>query len=224
MKKIKVIITGATGMIGKAALIECLESDKVASVLVVNRKSVAVQHPKLKEIIHKDFFNLDSIKAELSGYDACFFCLGISSIGMNEATYYKITYELTEQFASTLYRLNPNMVFNYVSGQGTDSTEKGRVMWARVKGKTENMVFNKGFKDAYAVRIGGVWPVKGVRSKTGWVNAIYTIMKPFAPLFRRGSSLVDSSTVGLAMINSVFHPQENKILRNKELQVLGNLD
>lgn len=217
----KVIITGTTGMIGKGVLIECLESSAVESILIINRSSVNIQHPKLIEIIHKDFSNLDSIKSELTGYDACFFCLGISSMGMDEKSYAKITYDVTEAFATTLHKLNPNMVFNYVSGAGTDSSEKGKSMWARVKGKTENMIFSLGFKDAYAFRIGTVFPVKGVKSKTGWINILLTIFYPILWLINKISPMVKSSTVGLAMINSVLHPQVNKLLENKDVKALA---
>jgi len=217
----KVIITGTTGMIGKGVLLECLESDSVEEVLIVNRSSVNMEHTKLKEVLHKDFTKLAGIKNELSGYDACFFCLGISSIGMDEAAYTKITYNITEAFATTLHSLNPNMVFNYVSGAGTDSTEKGSSMWARVKGKTENMIFNMGFKDAYAFRIGTVFPVKGVKSKTGWINILLTIFYPILWLINKISPMVKSSTVGLAMINSVLHPQVKKHLENKDVLALA---
>jgi len=218
-----VIITGATGMIGKAVLIECLESDQVDAVLIVNRSPSEIEHPKLKEIIHKDFSTFDAIRDQFEDYDACFFCLGVSSIGMDEKKYHQITYQITESFVETLFQANPKMVVNYVSGTGTDSTENGSVMWARVKGKTENMVLNKGFKDAYAIRIGAVFPVKGVRSKTGWVNTVYFMVKPIYPIIKNIASIIESSAVGLAMINSVLHPQEKKKLENDDLLKLANL-
>jgi len=217
----KVIITGSTGMVGKAVLIECLESPIVESVLVINRVSVGIQHPKLYEVLHTDFTNLDPIKNKLKGYDTCFYCMGVSALGMSEKNYYRITYTMTETFAKTLHVLNSNMVFDYVSGTGTDSTEKGRVMWARVKGKTENMVFNQGFKDAYAFRPGAILPEKGVKSKTGWYNAFYCILKPFYPIIRKMDSVISSSTIGQAMINSVMHPQELKILENRDINSLA---
>ena len=216
----KVIITGSTGMIGKGVLIECLESEQIDKVLVLNRSSVEVAHPKIRVIIHRDFLNFETIKEDLSTYDACFFCLGVSSIGMNEKDYTKITYSITKALADTLYELNPDLVFNYVSGQGTDSSEKGNLMWARVKGKTENMILNKGFKDAYAFRIGAVLPVKGVRSKTGWVNAIYFIFKPLLPILKKPFSIIESSEVGQAMINTLFHSTDSKILDNNAIKVL----
>jgi len=217
----KVVITGSTGMIGKGVLIECLENEAIDQVLVINRSSVEIQHPKLKEIIHQDFQNFDTIKEELENCDACFFCLGVSSIGMDEEAYTKITYSITEALANTLQEVSPNLVFNYVSGQGTDSSEKGRLMWARVKGKTENMILDKGFKDAYAFRIGAVLPVKGVKSKTGWVNAVYFIFRPLLPILRKPFSIIKSSEVGQAMINTLFHSTVSKILDNKAIKALA---
>lgn len=217
----KVIITGSTGMIGKGVLIECLESEQIEKVLVINRSSVEMEHPKLREIIHKDFLNFNSIKEDLKGYDACFFCLGISSIGMNEKDYTKITYSITKALADILYEISPDLVFNYVSGQGTDSSEEGSLMWARVKGRTENMIFNKGFKDAYAFRIGAVLPVKGVKSKTGWVNAVYFIFRPLLPILRKPFSIVNSAEVGQAMMNTLFDSTDSKILDNKAIKTLA---
>jgi len=220
--KIKGIITGATGMVGKSVLLECLESDKVESVLVINRKSIQLIHPKLKEIIHTDFNDLSSIKGELAGYNACFFCMGVSVIGLSEEKYSKITYDITTHFTSILHNLNPEMVFNYVSGTGTDTSEKGNTMWARVKGKTENMVLNKGFKDAYMFRPGAIIPEKGIKSSTGWYNAVYVVMRPFFPLLKKMDSITTSSKLGLAMINSVLYPKELKHLENKDINALAS--
>jgi nucleoside-diphosphate-sugar epimerase len=137
-KNIRVIITGVTGMVGEGVLHNCLQHSDVTQVLVITRKPSGVLHPKLKEIIHNDFYDLSPIRHDLAGYNACFFCLGVSSVGMKEADYFKLTYTLTMHVASTLSALNPDMTFCYISGAGTDSSEKGRSMWARVKGKTEN--------------------------------------------------------------------------------------
>ncbi|MDZ7605951.1 MAG: epimerase [Cyclobacteriaceae bacterium] len=217
----KVIITGTTGMVGKGVLLECLESAAIEKVLVINRSSIKIEHPKLEEIILPDFLKVDTIKTQMKGYDACFYCMGISSIGMNEATYTKITFETTKAFADVLYEVNPRMVFNYVSGQGTDGTEKGNIMWARVKGKTENMILNKGFKDAYAIRLGGLLPEKGIKSKTSLYNAIYSIIRPFIPLFRNSPSIINTSRFGKAMINTLIYPSINKVLTNKDLNLLA---
>jgi len=219
--KINAIITGTTGMVGKSVLLECLESANVESVLIINRKSINLTHPKLKEIIHTDFYDLTSIKQELKDYNACFFCLGTSAIGKNEAQYSKITYELTSHFASTLYELNPKMVFNYVSGAGTDSSEKGKTMWARVKGKTENMILNKGFKDAYMFRPGIILPEKGVKSSTGWYNVFYILFKPLFPIMKFSKNITTSSKLGMAMINSILNPQQLKHLENKDINELA---
>ena len=150
----KIIITGATGMVGEGVLHVALNHPEVEGVLIVNRSSIGITHPKLTEIIHADFFNLDPIANRLKGYDACLFCLGVSSVGMKEETYFKLTYTLTMQFAQTFLRENPNASFSYISGVATDSTEKGRSMWARVKGKTENDLISMPFKATYCFRPG----------------------------------------------------------------------
>jgi nucleoside-diphosphate-sugar epimerase len=208
----KVIITGSSGMVGKGVLLECLESDKIEMVLVVNRSSIGMSHPKLKEILLKDFTKVATLKSELNGYDACFYCMGISSIGMNEADYTKITYDTVLAFANVLYELNPNLVFNYVSGVGTDSSEKGSSMWARVKGKTENLVLNKGFKNAFAFRPGAIIPEKGIQSKTGWYNTMYVILRPFFPLFNKFKNVTTTTKIGYAMINTLDTNLKFKVL------------
>lgn len=217
----KVIITGSTGMVGRAALIECVESNEIESVLVINRRSINMNHPKLKEVIHSDFLNLDPIKQDLKGYDACFHCMGVSALGLNEEQYSEITFSMTKSLVDVLYELNPEMVFNYVSGTGTDSSEKGRVMWARVKGKTENMIFKKGFKDAYAFRPGGILPKKGVKSRTAWYNAFYVITKPLFPLMEKSKNITTSSRLGIALINTLVNPPRLKILENKDINELA---
>ncbi|MCW2118058.1 NAD-dependent epimerase/dehydratase family protein [Flavobacterium sp. 7A] len=219
----KVIITGTTGMVGRGVLIECLESPNVQEVLVINRSSLQMQHPKLKEVIHKNFFDFSAIKDQLQGYDACFHCMGVSSIGMKEEDYYQFTYGITEALAKTLYANNPQMVFNYVSGEGTDSTEKGKLMWARVKGKTENMILNMGFKDAYMFRLQLIIPLKGIKSKTSWVNAFYFIARPFFGLLEKKKNNTTSVNVGLAMINSVLFGTDNKLLENEQVNKLAKI-
>jgi uncharacterized protein YbjT (DUF2867 family) len=153
-KPIKVIITGATGMVGEGVLHECLNHPMVEEVLIVNRKPFGMEHPKLKEIIHADFFDISPIRDQVKGYDACFFCLGVSSVGLKEDEYYRLTHTLTLNFATILAAANPNMTFEYISGAGTDKTEKGRSMWARVKGKTENDLAKLPFKKVYNFRPG----------------------------------------------------------------------
>ena len=160
-------------MVGRAALIECVESTKVDGVLLINRRSISYTHPKVKEVIVKDFSDFSSIREDLKAYGACFHCMGVSAVGMSEEQYIHITYSMTKALADILFELNTQMVFNYVSGTGTDSSEKGRVMWARVKGKAENYILTKGFKDAYAFRPGAILPEKGVKSRTGLYNFFY---------------------------------------------------
>ena len=219
--KIKAIITGSTGMVGKGVLLECLESDAVESVLVINRTSLQMQHPKLKEIIHQNFLDLSSIKDKFKGFNACFHCMGVSSIGMNEEEYTKFTYDLTSEFVNVLYAQNPDLVFNYISGAGTDSSEKGSSMWARVKGRTENLVLSKGFEDAYAFRPGAIIPEKGVKSKVAWINTLLIIMRPFFSIIRRMNSVTSTSKIGLAMINSISESCAIKILEAQDINRLA---
>ncbi len=218
----KVIITGSTGMVGKGVLLECLNSKHVDKVLVINRSSINIKHPKLREIIHTDFQDFSVIKAELKGYDACFHNMGISSVGLTEDKFTAITYNTTEALAIILYKLNPNMVFNYVSGAGTDSSEKGKVMWARVKGKTENMLLNMGFRDVYVFRPGVILPEKGVKSKTALYNFFYVFLRPFFPLMKLSKHITTSSKLGVAMINSVIYPQVLKHLENIGINILAD--
>lgn len=217
----KVIITGATGMVGKGVLLECLDSPKIEEILVINRNTLGIQHQKLKEVLLKDFSQIHTISNELEGYDGCFYCMGVSAVGMSEENYTQITYNIAKAFADVLFQINPNMIFNYVSGAGTDSSEKGRSMWARVKGKTENYILNKGFKDAYAFRPGAIIPERGIKSRTGWYNTIYVIMRPFFGLLKSSKNVTTTTKIGLAMINSLDHSQELKHLENKAINVLA---
>lgn len=219
----KVIITGSTGMVGKGVLLECLERDEVTTVLVVNRRPLIIQHEKLVELIHEDFTDVSSISDKLKGYDACFYCMGVSSVGMKEATFSKITFDTVKAFADTLYVSNPEMVFNYVSGVGTDSTESGNTMWARVKGKTENYILNKGFKDAYMFRPGAIIPEKGIQSSTAWYNWIYIITRPFFPMMRKMKNITTTIRIGDAMINSVIKPNDEKHIENPAINKLASI-
>ncbi|OHX68218.1 NAD-dependent epimerase/dehydratase family protein [Flammeovirga pacifica] len=218
----KVIITGSTGMVGKGVLLECLEDNRISEILIINRSTLNLDHPKLKEVLIKDFSEVEAIKDQLIGYDAIFYCMGISVVGLSEEEYSKITFGNTKAFADTLHQLNPNMVFNYVSGTGTDETEKGNSMWARVKGKTENMILNKGFKDAYMFRPGAIIPEKGVKSKTNWYNAFYVITQPLFPLLKKSKQITTTSKIGEAMINSLFHPIDMKHLENRLINTLAD--
>ncbi len=208
--KIDVIITGATGMVGEGVLHECLLHPDVESVLLINRKPCGVKHGKLKEIIHKDFFNLSPIEDQLVGYNACFFCAGISSVGKKEDDYKHITYDLTMNFARVMIKKNPDMAFCYVSGSGTDSTEKGRIMWARIKGKTENDLLKLPFKDSYMFRPGYIQPTKGLKN----AYKIYKLFAPFYPILKIiiPGHVVSLEELGKAMINVALYGSDVKIL------------
>ena len=198
----KVILFGATGMVGQGVLRECLLDGSVESVLAIGRSPTGQRHAKLREIVHDDFLDYSAIESELTGYDSCFFCLGVSSVGMNEERYRHLTYDITLAAARTLARLNPQLVFVYVTGRGTDSTERGSLMWARIKGKTENDLLKLPFKAAYMFRPAGIQPLHGIRSKTGWVQAIYVGTAPLLSLLNRVAPKYMTTTeqVGRAMI------------------------
>ena len=217
--KIRAIITGATGMVGEGVLHECLQHPDVEQVLIINRKPSGVAHPKLKEIIHPDFFNLSPLEGELSNYNACFFCLGVSSVGMSEADYHHLTYDLTMHLAQILARLNPQMVFCYVSGAGTDSTERGRSMWARVKGKTENHLLQLPFKEAYMFRPGYLHPTPGLKNTLKYYRAftwLYPVLRRFF-----GKYVSTLQELGLAMINAAAKGYHKPVLEVKDIVKLA---
>jgi len=220
----KVIITGATGMVGKGILLECLDNEAIDEVLIIGRNSIGIKHPKLKELIHKDFSDFSDVKDQLKNYDACFFSLGISAAGLNEEQYTRITYTFTLSLARTLFELKPKMTFNYVSGQGTDSTEKGRMMWARVKGKTENDLLNMGFKGAYMFRPGMIIPREGIKSRTKSYQFMYDYFMWLVKLIKAISpnSVVNTTQIGLAMINSMLKGYDKKVLSPKDIIELYN--
>lgn len=219
----KVIVFGATGMVGQGALRECLLDPGVEHVLAIGRTPTGQQHAKLREITHKDLFDLSAIASELTGYDACLFCLGVSSLGMNEVEYRHITYDMTLAVADRLVRLSPAMSFVYVTGQGTDSSEQGKVMWARIKGKTENDLLRLPFKSAYMFRPGGIQPLHGVRSKTGWIQAIYNVTAPLWSLLNRiaPNYVTSSEKLGRAMIRSVRNGYPKPVLETADINRLG---
>ena len=217
----RVIITGSTGMVGKGVLLECLASKDVDEVLVVNRSPLEEGHPKLKEILTQDFYDLSDIEEYLTGYDACYFCLGTSSVGKTEDQYTRITYDLTLIFAATLLRLNPGLTFIYVTGQGTDSEMKSRMMWANVKGKTENALLDMGFKEAYMFRPGAIIPKKGVQTKVGGYQFLYNILRPFYPLLLRFKSVTDTVRVGQAMLNATKSGYSKKVLEPEDINQLA---
>jgi hypothetical protein len=208
--KIKAIITGATGMVGEGVLHECLLHPDVESVLVINRKPCGIKHKKLKEIIHKNFFDLSSVENELKDYNVCYFCAGTSSVGLKEEEFRKITYDLTLSFANALLKINSVSEFCYVSGAATDSTEKGNIMWARVKGKTENNLLKFPFKAVYMFRPGYIQPIKGLKNTKGF----YKILAPLYPLFKVlfPKHMVKLEQLGKAMIHSTLLGFDKKIL------------
>ena len=217
----KLILTGATGMVGEGVLHECLQHKDISEVLIINRKPSGIQHPKLREIIHADFFDLSPLAGKLGGYDACLFCLGVSSVGMKENEFYRLTYTLTLHVATNLLKENPNMVFCYISGAGTDSTEKGRMMWARVKGKTENDLMKLPFKAVYAFRPGFLRATKGLKNTLRYykfVGWLYPVLRSLLPKFV--STLEE---LGLAMIHTATKGYNKNILEVKDIVALADL-
>jgi len=218
----KVILFGSTGMIGQGVLLECLESPEVESVLAVNRRAVSQSHPKLRELVHKDFSDFTSLIPVFAAYDTCFFCLGISSLGLSENEYSKITFELTTRVGETLLKANKDISFCYISGAGTDSSEKGKAMWARVKGKTENALLAMPFKKTYMFRPGYIQPLKGIKSRTAWYNMIYFIFKPFYFILKPFKGMVtNTESMGKAMIQAALHDYDKKIIESADINILG---
>jgi uncharacterized protein YbjT (DUF2867 family) len=218
--KIRAIITGATGMVGEGVLIECLNHPDVAEILVINRRPGSVSHPKLREIIHGDFFDLAPLERRLAGFDACFFCLGVSSVGMSHAEYRRMTHDLTLYMAQLLVRLNPEMTFCYVTGAGTDSSGQGRIAWARIKGATENALIGL-FKQAYMFRPGFMKATPGQRN-------IKSLYKLFAWLYPVGRALYPAGfctlqEVGLAMINAARSGYPSRVLEVADIVKLAKL-
>jgi uncharacterized protein YbjT (DUF2867 family) len=219
---VKVILFGATGMVGQGVLRECLLDPDVVSVFAVVRNASLPQHDKLRKIVHQDVFDLAAIEDKLSGYDACFFCLGVSSVGMKEETYRRVTYDLTVSVARTLANLNPTMTFIYVSGAGTDSTERGRLMWARVKGRTENALLQMRFKAVFLFRPGYVQLLHGIRTKTAWYGAFYAVMRPFYPVLKMlfPNYVTTTECVGHAMLSVTKRGFPKPVLENRDINVM----
>lgn len=215
----KVIVTGATGMVGEGVLLECLAHPAITQVLIVGRKPYGMSHPKLQELIVADFLKLDEVEDQLRGYDACFYCAGVSAVGMKEDEYSRITYDTTMHFAKTLVKLNPKMVFDYVSGLATDSSEKGRMMWARVKGKTENALMQLPFRGVYNFRPGLMKSTPGQKN----IKPLFKFMDSLYPVLGRvfPNSSSTLKEVGLAMINSVTKGYEKQILEVKDIKLLA---
>ncbi|RZJ71469.1 NAD-dependent epimerase/dehydratase family protein [Flavobacterium sp.] len=214
---LKVIITGATGMVGEGVLLECLRNEKVSQITIVNRKKYELQHPKLQQLVVSDFSKLSESSTQIEGFDACFFCAGVSSIGMSEEKYTKVTYDLTLDFAKAFIAANPNSVFTYVSGSHTDSTENGKIMWARVKGKTENDLMRMPFRAVFNFRPGVMLPTKGQKNWKTVYKWIGNAMHFFAP-----KQVLGIDEVGKAMINATLGGFQKHVLEVPDIRILAN--
>jgi len=217
-----VLLFGASGMVGQGVLRECLLDPEVTAVLSIVRSSTGQRHPKLREIVHQDFFDFSSIESELAGFDSCFFCLGVSSAGMSEQDYRRITFDITLAAAQTLVKLNPNMTFIYVSGAGTDSSEHGRMMWARVKGQTENALLRLPFKAAYMFRPGVIVPLHGIKSRTMLYRVPYAILGPLLPLLNRlfPKYVTTTEKLGRAMLIAAKRGAPKPVLESADINNL----
>ena len=201
-------------MVGRGVLLECLDHSEIERVLVIVRSELDMKHPKLIQLVHKDFSDFSNISEMLKGYDACYLCMGVSAAGLSEEEYTKMTYDFTHALARPLAEINPEMTCIYVSGQGTDSSEKGRSMWARVKGKTENDLTKLGFKQAFMFRPGAIIPLRGIKSRTKLYQFIYDYFMWVVKLAKwiSPSSVVNTTQIGLAMIQATKHGYDNNII------------
>jgi len=218
-----VVLFGATGMLGQGVLRECLLASDVNRVLTIGRSATGVQNAKLQDLVHADLWNYSAIEEQLRGFDACFFCLGVTSTGMSEADYTRVTYGITVAAAEMLCRLNPDMTFVFVSGAGADSTERGRIMWARVKGKTENAIFHLAFKASFAFRPGAVQPMHGERSRTAAYRVLYSLTKPLLPLLKRmwPNQILTTEQFGRAMLIVVRQGAPKRVLESADINALA---
>lgn len=219
VSKLRIILTGASGFVGEGVLLAALAHPAVEAILMINRRHQDIQHAKLKELIVPDLFQIEKFQEHLVGYNTCFFCAGISSVGMNEENYTRIIYDMTMQFAQTLLKMNPGMVFNFVSGSHTDSSEKGKVMWARIKGKTENALMKLPFQNEYNFRPGGMLPVSGQQHVKPVYKFIIMILKLLIP-----QKIVSLQEVSLAMINATTQGYPKQILEITDIKKLAGTD
>lgn len=219
----KVVLFGASGMVGQGALRELLLDADVEGVLAIGRTATGQRHPKLKELLQDDVSDLRMLEAELKDYGACLFCLGVSALGMSESDYKRITYDLTLKVAQALERLNPKMTFVYVSGGGTDSTERGDVMWARVKGATENALLSMPFARAYMLRPGFIRPLHGITSKTRWYRVLYATLGPVYPALKRlfPGQVTTTEELGRAMLALLKGGSRERVLENRDIVALA---
>jgi len=219
----RVVLFGATGMVGASALIECLADPRVESVLVVRRTPSGVSLPKVTEIVHSDFFDFRPIQARFADCDACFFCLGVSAVGMSEEDYHRLTYDLTLAAARSMLAANAKLTFCYVSGAGTDSTERGHTMWAQVKGKTENALLRLPFKAVYLFRPGAIQPLHGIRSRTLLYRLLYVPLTPLLALLRLllPNQMLTTESIGQAMLAVARHGAAKQVLEAPDINALG---
>ena len=219
------VIFGATGMVGKGVLLECLDDARVEHVLLVSRHPIDVSHPKIRQIVHADFTALENLSPAFADIDACFYCLGVTAVGLSEEQYHHLTYDLTLAAATALASASAGrLTFCYVSGEGTDSTEHGRTMWARVKGKTENALLRIPFKAAFMFRPGYIQPLRGIRSKTRWYQALYDVIGPFYPIVRRlfPKYVTTTTNIGRAMIHVAVSGWSRQILSSGDINQLSS--
>ena len=215
----RVVLFGATGMVGQGVLRECLIDSDIQTVLSIGRSATGQNHPKLRELVHRDLLDFSAIENELAGFDACFFCLGVSSAGMQETDYRRVTYDITMAAGQTLARLNSNMTFIFISGMGTDSTERGRTMWARVKGQTENALLRLPFKAAYMFRPGVIVPMHGIKSRTALYRVPYALLGPALPLLKAAfpKYVTTTEALGRAMIAVAKRGAPKKVLESSDI-------
>ena len=216
----KVIVFGATGMVGQGVLRECLLDPEVELTETVGRTATGMIHPRLREVVHSDMWNYERVEGELAGFDACFYCLGVSAKGLNEDEYRRFTYDITVASADVLCRLNSRMTFIYVSGSGTDSSEHGKIMWARIKGKTENALLKMPFAAAYMFRPGLIQPLDGIQSKTKMYRVFYKVFRPILPFLRSSfpNHVLTTKEIGQAMLNVARYGYPKRILESKDIR------
>ena len=221
----RILLFGATGMVGQGVLRECLLAPDVDEVVAIGRTASGATHPKLKDIVQTDLFDYGVIEDQLVGFDACFFCIGVTSFRMDEATYTRLTYDMTLAAASTLARLNPTMSFVYVSGAGADSSESGKVMWARVRGRTENALARLPFKRSHAIRPGAIQPRNGATSRTRAYRILYPLMAPILPIFRKlmPHTVATTETIGRALLELARHGYAKTVLETRDIEEVARL-
>jgi uncharacterized protein YbjT (DUF2867 family) len=219
---VNVLIFGATGMVGQGVLRECLQAPDVQLVQTIGRTPTGQQHPKLRELVHAEMWHYEGVEAELANFDACFFCIGVTSSGMGEKEYTHLTYDMTLAAAETLARIKPAMVFIYVSGAGADSSGTSKIMWERVRGKTENALLRLPFRGVYIFRPGMIQPMDGIQSKTAAYRIFYSLTKPLLPLLRKAlpKYVLSTRQVGQAMLAVVRGGARRRVLESVDISAI----